>query len=115
MGLGTCSACGALLVPYDTVSHIAKRASRPGGVSMKRLFLAAAVAGLWLAACSREPTAPNAPITAVPATPEMLRFESDHPQTHVMLPKGFVRAAAHRSSTGINYHGGPLFIDQTRI
>ena len=82
---------------------------------MKRLFLAAAVAGVWLAACSREPTAPNSAITAAPATPEMLRFESDHPHAHVMLPKGFVRSAARRSSTGINYHGGPLFINQTRI
>jgi hypothetical protein len=82
---------------------------------MKRLFLAAAIAGVWLAACSREPTAPNAPITAAPATPEMLRFESDNPHTHIMLPKGFVRSAARRSSTGIDYHGGPLFINQTRI
>lgn len=82
---------------------------------MKRLFLAAAVAGIWLAACSREPTAPNAPITTTPATPEMMRFEADHPHTHIQLPRGFARGLAHRANTGISYHGGPLFITQTRI
>jgi phosphate-induced protein 1 len=84
---------------------------------MKRLFLLAAGAGVWLAACSEssQPTAPGtSPITAV-ATPEMLRFEADHPHTHIQLPKGFARGAAKTASTGINYHGGPLFTSQTNV
>lgn len=84
---------------------------------MKRLFLLAVGAGVWIAACSevRQPTDASAPSLGVQATPEMLRFESEHPHTHILLPKGFVRSALTRSSTGINYHGGPLFITQTRV
>lgn len=82
---------------------------------MKRLFLAAAVAGLWLAACSREPTAPNAPSITAQATPEMLGFEADHPHTHIQLPRGFARGLAKPGNTGILYHGGPLFTAQTKV
>ncbi len=78
---------------------------------MKRLFLLAAGAGLLLAACSesQQPTAPAL------AGPEMLRFEADHPHTHIQLPRGFVRTALKTSGTGISYHGGPLFTTQTRV
>jgi hypothetical protein len=77
---------------------------------MRRLFLvAAAGAVLWLAACSdsRQPTEPAAPALA---GPEMLRFEADHPHTHIQLPRGFARGLAKHTNTGIIYHGGPLLI-----
>lgn len=84
---------------------------------MKRLFLAAAVAALWLAACSenRQPTAPSVEPTAQRvAGPDMLSFEANHPHTHIQLPRGFARGAG-KSSTGILYHGGPLFTAQTNV
>lgn len=90
---------------------------------MRRLFLVAAGAGLWLAACSesRQPTAPAVPMgpaaSAVPAIagPEILGFEKDHPHTHIQLPRGFARGLAKPANTGIIYHGGPLFTAPTRV
>lgn len=87
---------------------------------MRRLFLAAAAAaaaGLWLVACSEspQPTAPNAPSIVAQATPEMMGFEADHPHTHIQLPRGFARGQARTGSTGIIYHGGPLFTAQTKV
>lgn len=81
---------------------------------MKRVLLLAVGTSLWLAACSetQQPTAPAAPSLAGPA---MLLFEADHPHTHIQLPRGFARGAAKTSSTGISYHGGPLFTTQTRV
>ena len=87
---------------------------------MRRLFLAAAAAaaaGVWLVACSesRQPTAPDMTPVTTQATPEMLRFEADHPHTHIQLPRGFARAAARTAKTGIFYHGGPLLTAQTNV
>src|ERR1051325_2604434 len=87
---------------------------------MRRLFLAAAAAaaaGVWLVACSRsrQPTAPDMTPVTTQATPEMRRFEADHPHTHIQLPRGFARAAARTAKTGIFYHGGPLLTAQTNV
>jgi len=79
---------------------------------MKRLFFFAVGAGVLIAACSEQTKQPTAPISA---GPEMLRFEADHPHTHIQLPRGFARNAARTSSTGINYHGGPLFVTGTKV
>jgi len=79
---------------------------------MKRLFFFAVGAGVLIAACSEQTQQPTAPISA---GPEMLRFEADHPHTHIQLPRGFARNAARTSSTGINYHGGPLFVTGTKV
>jgi Phosphate-induced protein 1 conserved region len=81
---------------------------------MKRLILIFTGVGVLLAACDPEPRVPTQPGVAASRSPD---FESQHPHTHIMLPRGAPRRGNGAITTngvqaGIFYHGGPIIYGQ---